>query len=79
MGFKQELCTALLLLHLPNSRSTILCALESDQMYSPGDHLAIFPENDASLVSTILKRLNPDPGPDEPIVVEYRSDTGKEL
>lgn len=54
-----------------------MCVLESDLSYSPGDHLAIYPENETSMVNTILKRLNPDPGPDEPIVVEYRSDTSK--
>ena len=45
-------------------------------MYNPGDHLAVYPENDSALVEVILKRLNPTPGPDEPIVVEYRTDTG---
>ena len=53
--------------------------LESDQLYEPGDHLAIYPDNDATMVNTILKRLNPDPGPDEPIVVEYRHETGKRI
>ena len=45
-------------------------------MYSPGDHLAIYPENDSALVEAILKRLNPTPGPDEPIIVEHCTDTG---
>ena len=71
------------------SRSTILCVLESDQLYSPGDHLAIYPENDATLVNTILKRIksNPssdqpnlsldeNPGPDEPLIIEYRIEAG---
>ena len=53
--------------------------LESDQSYEPGDHLAIYPDNDTTMVNTILKRLNPDPGPDEPIVVEYRNETGKRI
>ena len=50
--------------------------LESQEVYSPGDHLAIYPENDSALVEVILKRLNPTPGPDEPIIVEYCTDTG---
>ena len=84
--------TVAILLFFSCSRSTIMCVLESDQLYSPGDHLAIYPENDTALVNSILKRLKPtpssdqpnpnlpspdeNPGPDEPLIIEYRTEAG---
>ena len=56
-------------------RSTILVKLgtqgEEQLAHEPGDHLAIFPQNQPSLVNQLLKKLDGAPLPDEPLIVEY--------
>ena len=56
------------------SRKTILIKLDTqgaeDLNYSPGDHVAIYPENSPSLVDAILIRLHNAPPPDQLIQVE---------
>ena len=60
------------------SRQTILVKLDtqgtSDLHYSPGDHVAIFPENSPELVDTILIRLHNAPPPDQLIRIEILSE-----
>lgn len=57
-----------------SDRQTILVKLDtqgaSELLYSPGDHVAIFPENSSKLVDAILIRLHNAPPPDQLIKVE---------
>jgi len=60
---------------LLNSRSTILVVLDTKGTrlhYVPGDHVAIYPQYNAKLVSELLDRLTLPCGPDDPIYVECR-------
>ena len=64
------------------SRSTILVALDTDKRkelaFEPGDHLAIFPANKASLVQDLIDMLHEKPDPNRPIRIEVaREDPGK--
>ncbi len=57
------------------SRSTILVMLDTNHNkvhYEPGDHLAIYPQNSAKLVSELITCLNTSLDPDAPIYVESR-------
>ena len=40
--------------------------------YVPGDHIAIYPQNNTKLVNELLERLSLPCKPDDPIFVEYR-------
>ena len=60
---------------LLNSRSTILVVLDTKGTrlhYVPGDHVAIYPQYNAKLVSELLDRLTLPCSPDDPIYVECR-------
>lgn len=56
------------------SRQTILVKLDnqgtSELGYAPGDHCAIFPANNSSLVDNIISRLHNAPAADSVIRVE---------
>ncbi|KAH3891817.1 hypothetical protein DPMN_015925 [Dreissena polymorpha] len=43
-------------------------------LYHPGDHVAIFAENSASLVDAILMRLHNAPSPDQLIKIEVMNE-----
>ena len=65
------------------SRSTILVALDTDVRkelsFEPGDHLAIFPANNASLVQDLIDMMHDKPDPSRPIRIEVaREDPGKD-
>ena len=64
-----------ILLHLSltlSRRSTILVTLEPQRhmSYQPGDHIAIYAQNNPNLVKELLGRLNLPCSPEEPIIVE---------
>ena len=48
---------------------------ESQLVHEPGDHLAIFPQNQPSLVNQLIKKLDGSPPADEPLTVEYKVPT----
>ena len=56
-------------------RSTILVKVDIQNepmlVHEPGDHLAIFPQNQPSLVNQLIKHLIDATPPDEPVLVEY--------
>ena len=58
----------------PFSRQTVLVRLDTNGQdalkYQPGDHLAIFPANQPSLVDTLIEQLREAPPPDETIRLE---------
>ena len=58
------------------SRSTIMAVLGMSGSrrlnYEPGDHVAIFPQNNHKVVTTLIDRLNPSISPDQPIFIESR-------
>ncbi len=58
------------------SRSTIMAVLGMSGSrrlnYEPGDHVAIFPQNNHKVVTTLIDRLNPSINPDQPIFIETR-------
>ncbi|KAL9981801.1 hypothetical protein ACROYT_G010554 [Oculina patagonica] len=65
-----------------SGRSTILVALDTDQRkelsFEPGDHLAVFPANKASLVQDLIDMMHEKPDPNRPIRVEVaREDPAK--
>jgi nitric oxide synthase oxygenase domain/subunit/flavodoxin len=67
-----------------SQRSTILVQLdtqgEPQLVHEPGDHLAIFPQNQPSLVNQLIKKLDGSPPADEPLTVEYKvPGKGKEV
>lgn len=45
---------------------------KGDVKYEPGDHIAIYPQNNAKLVNELIGCLNSPVDPDEPIYVESR-------
>lgn len=53
------------------SRSTVLVKLEKGNNaacdFEPGDHLAIFPSNEATMVEKLIGQLNNAPDADKPI------------
>ncbi len=60
---------------LPSSRSTILVVLDTKGTpikYEPGDHAAIYPQNNSKLVAELLERIHSPFEPDEPIFLESR-------
>ena len=61
-------------------RSTILIQLDTqgapELAYEPGDHLAVFPQNDASLVNQLIEKLDGSPPPDQPMMIEYKTAAG---
>lgn len=56
------------------SRSTILVVLgtKNNVQYEPGDHIAIYPQNNAKLVKELIQCLNTTVDPDAPVYVESR-------
>ncbi len=63
------------------SRSTILVKLNANDKeelkYEPGDHLSIFPSNEAALVDKLIGQLKGAPHPDSPIRIEINNGNGK--
>lgn len=64
------------------SRSTVLVTLDTDKRneldFEPGDHVAIFPANKASLVQELIDMMHEKPDPNRPIRIEVaREDPGK--
>ena len=61
------------------SRSTILVQMKTDgneeQLYQPGDHLAVFAENSSELVSAVIGLIDNAPGVDEPLKMEICKET----
>lgn len=57
-----------------SSRNTILVKLESvgPMYYQPGDHVAIYPQNNTSLVKELLERLPLPCDPDLLITVQSK-------
>nr|QIA61846.1 nitric-oxide synthase [Halichondria panicea] len=59
-----------------SDRSTIMAVLGMSGSrrlnYEPGDHVAIFPQNNHKVVTTLIDRLNPSISPDQPIFIESR-------
>ena len=80
MLFYQNICHFKLCFHFQTffRRQTILVKLdtqgESALQYSPGDHVAILPENSSELVDTIVIRLHNAPPPDQLIRIEILSE-----
>ena len=65
-----------------SSRSTILVNIDADNRkeltFEPGDHLAVFPANNASLVQELIDMMHEKPDPNRPIKIEVaREDPGK--
>lgn len=61
------------------SRSTILVVLDTNGVqlhHVPGDHIAIYPQNNTKLVDELLRRLALPFNPDEPIYLEHRQKLG---
>ncbi|XP_068736413.1 nitric oxide synthase 1-like isoform X2 [Montipora capricornis] len=66
----------------PSSRSTVLVKLATgkrkDLAFEPGDHVAIFPSNKASLVQELIDMMHGKPDPNRPIRIEVaREDSAK--
>ena len=64
------------------SRSTILVNLDTDNRkelaFEPGDHVAVFPANKASLVQELIDAMHEKPDPNRPIRIEVaRENPGK--
>nr|QJF53971.1 Nitric oxide synthase [Sinohyriopsis cumingii] len=63
---------------LESSRQTLLVRLGTqgafELLYSPGDHLAVFPENSPSLVDKILACLHNSPPVDQDVKIEMQSE-----
>uniref|UniRef100_A0A4W3IBD3 Nitric oxide synthase, inducible n=1 Tax=Callorhinchus milii TaxID=7868 RepID=A0A4W3IBD3_CALMI len=61
-----------------SSRSTILvelsCGPSEELQYLPGEHIGVFPSNQAELVSGLIKRLKDSPAPNQCVKVEVRGD-----
>ncbi|KAL3869055.1 hypothetical protein ACJMK2_041782 [Sinanodonta woodiana] len=61
---------------LESSRQTLLVRLDtqgaSQLMYTPGDHLAVFPENSPSIVDKILACLHNSPPVDQDVQIEMQ-------
>uniref|UniRef100_A0A4W3I4F6 Nitric oxide synthase n=1 Tax=Callorhinchus milii TaxID=7868 RepID=A0A4W3I4F6_CALMI len=59
---------------LLSSRSTILvelsCGPSEELQYLPGEHIGVFPSNQAELVSGLIKRLKDSPAPNQCVKVE---------
>uniref|UniRef100_A0A4W3IBA7 Nitric oxide synthase n=1 Tax=Callorhinchus milii TaxID=7868 RepID=A0A4W3IBA7_CALMI len=57
-----------------SSRSTILvelsCGPSEELQYLPGEHIGVFPSNQAELVSGLIKRLKDSPAPNQCVKVE---------
>nr|KAI8753849.1 nitric oxide synthase [Biomphalaria glabrata] len=71
-------------LQAPDSdRQTILVKLNtqgaSELLYSPGDHLGIFPANSPDLVESLLARLHNAPNPDQVIRTEFLNEVSTPL
>lgn len=82
----REICESLCLVSLTNlisrSRSTVLVKLHTggrkELTFEPGDHVAIFPANKASLVQELIDMMHEKPDPNQPIKIEVtREDSGK--
>lgn len=60
-----------------HSRSTILVVVKPQNhiSYQPGDHIAIYPQNNVNLVKQLLERLPLTCSIDEPIVIESQYET----
>ncbi|KAH3891948.1 hypothetical protein DPMN_016058, partial [Dreissena polymorpha] len=64
---------------IESDRQTMLIKLDAtmgsgELLYHPGDHVAIFAENSASLVDAILMRLHNAPSPDQLIKIEVMNE-----
>ena len=46
-----------------------------EQLYEPGDHLAVFAENSSELVSAVIGLIDNAPGADEPLKMEICKET----
>ena len=58
-----------------NRRSTVLVKLDTGNAtqqlaFEPGDHVAIFPSNKASLVRELIDLMRVKPDPNQPIRIE---------
>ena len=65
------------------SRSTILAKLDTngskELTFEPGDHVAVFPANRASLVQQLINMMHEKPDPNWLIKIEVaREDSGKQ-
>ncbi|XP_006891134.1 PREDICTED: nitric oxide synthase, inducible [Elephantulus edwardii] len=63
-----------------SSRTTLLVKLSSEDRqalnYLPGEHLGVFPANQAALVQGIMERLVDRPAPHQPVHLEVLSENG---
>lgn len=57
-----------------SSRSTVLVKLDKGTNaslgFEPGDHLSVFPSNDAGMVDKLIGQLNNAPDPDAPMKIK---------
>ena len=66
-----------------NRRSTVLVKLDTGNAtqqlaFEPGDHVAIFPANKASLVQELIDLMHVKPDPNQPIRIEVaHEDSGE--
>ena len=77
-----HLCPLTLIFCTSSSRSTILVNIDAvnrkELTFEPGDHLAVFSANNASLVQELIDMMHEKPDPNRPIRIEVgREDPGK--